>query len=244
MNRLKAAVLIAVMTSVAVGTGCAVRLGGPAPEEYDTVAAEFPGNTSVEDAATRLRELSAELALIATPNDSNWVRQLASTMQLTSTDPGRVGGLTLAFATPLKIVGDTTLRLEVQGGGRLEMHDALFEIDKNRHLDLMTVIFEPNTPARAGVTRLLNYIATDVGSTAVVALAIKAPNGAIADSIADITRAAWGDAWECTEAGKRNERAPAGEWRLFHFPAARVRCATANTLGSLKGYHARLVVGG
>ena len=167
---------------ILIVAGCAVRLGGSRPVEYETVAIQFDAGTSVTDAAARLRELNADVALIATREDTTWVRQLAQQMQLVSTRPGRAGDYTLAFLAT-KPVGDTTLTLNVEGGGSIRMHDALYNIDKVRKLDLMTVILQPGTSTRNGVRTLLSYIATDVSGDAAVALAIQAPSAAAGDSI-------------------------------------------------------------
>lgn len=232
----------AIVLGILFVAGCAVRLGGSKPMEYDTVAIQFDAGTSVNDAAARLRELGADLALIATREDTAWVRQLAQQMKLVSTRPGRAGDYTLAFLA-FKPVGDTTLTLNVDGGGSIRMHDALYNIDKVRKLDLMTVIFQPGTSTRNGVRTLLNYIATDVAGDAAVALAIQAPTQAVGDSVAELTRAAIADAWECTPGARSNGNAPAMAMRLFYFPAARMRCQTARVLDAAnRPMVARLIV--
>ena len=90
---------------------------------------------------------------------------------------------------------------------------------------------------------LLNYIATDVGGDAAVALAIQAPSQAVGDSIAELTRAAISDAWECTDGGKSSQNAPAMAMRLFYFPAARMRCQSARVVDAAnRPVVARLIV--
>ena len=66
---------------ILVVAACAVRMGGGKPVQYNTVAIEFPANTTPADAAARLRELNADLALVATHGDTAWVRQLATATQ-------------------------------------------------------------------------------------------------------------------------------------------------------------------
>ena len=214
-----------------VVAGCAVRLGGAKPVEYDTVAIQFSAGTSVADAATQLRELNADVALIATHGDTAWVRQLAQQTQLVSSRPGTAGDVTLAFLAT-QPVGDTTLTLKVEGGGGIRLHDALYNVDKVRRLDLMTAVFESGTSARDGVRTLLNYIATDVMGDAAVALAVQPTTPAAGDSIAELTRAAIADTWECTGAGKSSENAPPMALRLFYFPAARMQCLSARVVES------------
>jgi hypothetical protein len=170
------------------------------------------------------------VALIATHGDTAWVRQLATSMGKVSTRPGKASDLTLALLAPYKVVGDTTLTLTVEGGGAIRLHDALFNIDKNRTLDLMTAVIEPNTSVLNGVKALLNYIATDVGGTSAVALAVQAQNQAVGDSIATLTHAAIADTWECTKESKAGQAAPAMSMRLFYFPPARMKCITARVV--------------
>jgi hypothetical protein len=216
--------------------GCAVRLGGPGPVTYDTVAIQFEDGVSVTDAAARLTEWSTDLALVVTRQDTSWVRQLAQQLQLISTRPGKAGEYTVAFLG-LKPIGDTTLTLPVRGGGGVRLHDALFNVDKvkkptdpSRQLDLMLAVLEPGTNARLAVDTLLHYIASDVGGTAAVILGVQVPNQAVGDSIATLTRAYIADTWECTESGRSNQPAPALGIRLFYFPAVRVRCETARVI--------------
>jgi hypothetical protein len=209
-------------------TACSVSMGGPDPVEYDTAAVRFDAATSAAAAAAQLRELGVELALISTPNDAAWVRQVAQQAQLTPTEPGRIGDQTVAFLA-FKVEGDTTITLNVPSGGKVHLHDALYNIDKVRRLDLMTAVIESGTSAQAAVRTLLEYVATDVMSNAVVALAVHAPTPAVADSVAEHGRAFWADAWECTEQGRKGEKAPASTLRLFYFPAARIRCEQART---------------
>lgn len=237
MRRVSGLVLIVLLT------GCALRMGGPKPVRLETVAVRFEASVTATQAAAQLRALGADLALIVTPRDSVFVREVAQQLNLTPTRPGRINELTVAFLA-MKAVGDTTLTIPV-GTGRIQMHDALFNIDKTRVLDLMTVFVSPETPARDAARALLTYIATDVGATAVTALAIHTTSVAVGDSIAEFTRAAWGDAWECTEGGKSGARAPGLNLRLFYFPPARVRCEFAQqlTTGGATGTHARLLVG-
>jgi hypothetical protein len=209
---------------------------------YDTVAIQFESGTSVADAAARLSELGADLALVATREDTAWLRQLAEQTELVSTRPGRAGDYTLAFLA-FKPVGDTTLTLNVDGGGSIRLHDALYNIDKVRKLDLMTAVFQPGTNTRNGVRTLLNYIATDVMGDAAVALAVQAPTQAVGDSVAELTRAAISDAWECTADGKSSQNAPAMAMRLFYFPAARMRCLSARVVDAAnRPVVARLIV--
>ena len=217
-------------------SGCTVLLGGPKPIDYDTVALRFDNTVTPAQAAAQLRELGAEAALITTPRDSAWVRELATQVGLVSTRPGRVNNQTLAFLAS-KPEGDTTLVLKAASGGNIHMHDALYKLDKYRWLDLMTIIVEPGVPAREATRALLSYIATDVKADAVTAMAIHTPNAAVGDTIAELSRAVWADAAECDDA----PRATGSTMRLYYFPPARVTCESVRTING--GVAARLIVG-
>lgn len=213
--------------------GCAVRLGGRGPVVYDTVGVEFEAGASVDAAAARLREQGTDVALLVTGQDSGWVRQLAQQLQLTSTRPGKIGTHTAAFLGG-KPLGDTTLTINIRGGGALRIHDALYNVDNvkkptdpSRKLDLMLIAIDPGTNARMAVDTLLDYIASDVDGTAAVVLAVHAPVPAIGDSVVALTRAYMADAAEC--AGNARGSAPQPV-RMFFFPAVRIRCESARTL--------------
>lgn len=210
-------------------TACAVRLGGPGPVEYRTLAVDFDASTTPEQAAAMIREAEAGLVLLSTPRDSGWVSAVAQASGLTSTRPGHVDNTTFAFLA-WKPVGDTTHTIKVPSGGQIRLHDALYEIEKNRYIDLMTVAFDSGTGVRDGVRALLSYIATDVMSNVPVVLAVHAPNSTVSDSVAAVTRAAWADAAECTSKASDNSVTRDMNMRLFYFPAARIRCVEARTI--------------
>lgn len=210
-------------------TACAVRLGGSGPVEYRTLAVDFDASTTPEQAAAMIREANAKLVLMSTPRDSAWVHSVAQASGLTSTRPGNVENATYAFLA-WKPVGDTTHTIKVASGGQIQLHDALYEIEKNRYIDLMTVSFDPGTNVREGVRALLGYIATDVMSNVPVVLAVHAPNSAVSDSVAAVTRAAWADAAECTSKSSDSVATRNMNMRLFYFPAARIRCVEARTI--------------
>lgn len=214
---------------VAALTACAVRLGGSGPVEYRTLAVDFGPSTTPEEAAAMIRDANARLVLLSTPRDSAWISAVAQNSGLTSTRPGHVDDATFAFLA-WKPVGDTTHTIKVPSGGQIRLHDALYEIEKNRYIDLMTVAFESGTNVREGVRTLLGYIATDVMANVPVVLAVHAPNSSVSDSVAAVTRAAWADAAECTSKSSGDVSTRNMNMRLFYFPAARIRCVEARTI--------------
>ena len=233
----RAMILLAVAATL---TGCAVRLGGPSPEEYDVVAIFEPLNADAEAVAERVRGAGAEIVLLAAERqDSAWFAYVAYRAGLVLSGPGTTTGRGYAFMTSpgLEILGDTSLVLPVQGGGAVHMHDALYRIDEYRNIDLMLVRLE-GPDLRATVRTLLNYIATDVPADAPLLLALDGPTPAIADSAAAMIRATIGDASECRE----EEQAEQPAVRLLYGPSARVRCLSARNLPG-EGIVARLEVG-
>jgi hypothetical protein len=220
---------------------CAVRLGGPTPEEYSAVALIAGTAESPTDVAARLRTAEAELVLLGADRDSAWFAAVASEMGLTLSGPGRTGPRAMGFLTGLEILGDTSIVLAVREGGRIHMHDALYAVDKNRHIDLMMVRLEQTADLRAAVRTLFGYIATDVGASAALLLAIDADSPQQADSAAVLMRATLNNAVEC---GEGNE-APAAEpqVQLLYGPSARLSCRTARVIaGSPPAVSARVVV--
>lgn len=226
---------------VAAVTGCGMYYRDPSPVEYRAVAIEADANASAEQTAARIREADADLALLIAAHDSAWIGDVARRSELVSTRPGRLGGQTFAFLGA-KPVGDTTLTLNVQTGGELRLHDALYNIDKSRRLDLLTVSIDAGTNVRDAVTRLLEYVATDVYPNAAIILAVHTATPEQADTMAAATRAAMGDAWECTQAARQGATPSPANLRLFYFPAARIQCESAHVLDSPRGIAAQLIV--
>jgi hypothetical protein len=218
--RLRGSVAGVAMVAVVLA-GCAVRLGGPKEEAYTAVAARAGGEDAAATAA-RLRANAPQLVLLSAPRDSAWFAGVAQAMDLKLSGPGRTGPSGLAFLTTLEAIGDTSLILEVPGGGRIHMHDALYEVDKERHIDLMLVQIEGEASLREAVRTLLGYYATDVGGTSAVVLGLETATPQAADSVALLLRSAFGSVAGCGEG--RAGAAATGTLRLFYGPQARITC--------------------
>ncbi|MGH7504961.1 MAG: hypothetical protein ACRELX_04905, partial [Longimicrobiales bacterium] len=175
---------------------CAVRLGGPSPEEYQALALAASETTSAAEAAQQIQSVSADLVMISGQQDSAWFAEVASTAGLPLSGPGTTGPTAMAFLSRLELLGDTSIVLAA-GEGRMHMHDALYQIDEDRLLDLMMVSIQPDADLREAVRTLLSYIATDVGATAAVLLGVDAPTVEAGDSISVLMRAAFANAYEC-----------------------------------------------
>ena len=107
----RATILLAVAATL---TGCAVRLGGPSPEEYDVVTLFEPMDADAEAVAERVRGAGAEIVLLAAERqDSAWFAYVSYRAGLVLSGPGVTTGRGYAFMTSpsLEILGDTSLVL-------------------------------------------------------------------------------------------------------------------------------------
>ncbi len=243
MNPISRHALLCGALIVATAAGCAVRLGGPKPETYRTLAVAVDGGESPADVALRIRNAQADVVLLSSPGDSAWFEELARQTSLVLSGPGDAGTARLAFLGGTA-VGDTTIALPVDGGGRLVVHDALYRVDKYRYLDLMAARIEPGTNVRGAIRALLAYVATDVMHNAAVALAVEVPDAATGDSVAVLLRPAFTDTRACLESDRGGSADPAApRMRLFYGPGLRIRCESARILdGSSPMILGRLVV--
>ena len=226
-----------------VMAGCAVRLGGPKPEVYETVALKAPDGASAADVAATVKRAGGDIVLLVADRDSAWFSDVSAQTGIPIDGPGYTGGPGMAFFTHLKVIGDTTLTIPIEAGGKLHVHDALFEVAEGRDLDLMIVSFAEAASARDGVRTLLQYIATDVGGTSSVLIGLVSPSQAVSDSVSTMLRAAFRNALDC---GDTSIAPPAGGlgMSLLYGPEARISCESARVLpGSPNAIVARAVVG-
>lgn len=217
------------MTALAaLWTGaCALGMGGPSPVDKDAMMLRVSAGLTADQLAQALRGSGVQFAILTgATRDSAWYADAATRAGMTVTRPARIGAETFAFMGP-KAVGDTTLGLKVQGGGELRVHDALYKIDKHRYLDLMAVHVGQGVNLRESVRSLLSYVATDVMANAALLFVIETAHPAQADSIAVLTRAAFGDVWECTKDGRSGRVMPPAALRAFYGPASRMKCTNA-----------------
>lgn len=226
--------MIPVLALLLLGA-CSVRLGGPGPVEYRTVALSTGAEAEPSQVAAYIRQADANVVLLSAPADSAWFAEVARQSKLTLSGPGDAGGVALAFlaSTPL---GDTTVALPLESGGEIVLHDALYRVDKQRYLDLMALRLGAGQEVRAAVQALLRYVATDVMSDAAVVLAIDVPDAATGDALAEMLQPAFLDARRCipgAEPGRDGATGASGAgMRLFYGPEARLRCGSARQLGA------------
>lgn len=225
--------LLVAVSAVLLASGCSLRMGGPRPVDTDAAVIVTGANASAEQIAAQLTQRGVDYAIISAARDTTFFKDIAARAQLKSTRPGNLGTTTFAFIGP-QALGDTTMTLAVPGGGQVRIHDALYRIDKVRRLDLLAARIEPNTNLQQAIQRLLNYVATDVGATAALLLAIEPPTPALGDSVALLTRAAFSDVWECTSAGRGGASGNHLPIRVFVGPAVRMRCESAE-VGDIGG---------
>lgn len=230
---------IAVIALVLLG-GCAVRIGGPGPVEYRTVALSTGHGTAPDEVARWIRDANANVVLLSAAADSAWFDAVARQTRMTLSGPGRAGPSSLAFLAH-EALGDTTVALNLASGDEIVIHDALYRIDKHRYLDLIALRVDPGQEARDVVRTLLGYVATDVMSSAVTVLAVDVPTPEMGDSIATLLDPAFQDVNRCLSGGNNRPSQSAG-MRLFYGPQARIRCNTARLLGESGPVLAHLIV--
>jgi hypothetical protein len=224
---------------------CAVRLGGSGPEPYRVVAVPAGKDEAAATVAERIRAEEAQLVLVTAERDSAWFAELATAVGLELSGPGHTGPRSMAFLTGLKLLGDTSIVLVPESGGRIHMHDALYEISENRQLDLMLVDVDGVQNLRDGVRTLLMYIASDVGNNVPLVMGVSAPTTQVDDSVAVLLRAAFASARDCASAsddGDSNAISAVEGLQLLYGPPARMQCQSARAMAGDAGISARLVV--
>ena len=227
-----------VLGMAALVSGCALRLGGPAPENRRTVAMKLSAGQTADSAAARIRVLNADVVLLSVPADSAWLARAAYVAGYSLSGSTGSGGL--AFLTRVAALGDSTVTLAVEGADSLVVHDALYQVDENRYFDLLAFRMESGAPVQPTVRALLLYIATDVIGDAAVALMVDAPNAATADSVAALLTPAFSDARGCVDDDDAD--VPATSLRLFYGPQTLMECRSARIVDN-NLIDAQLVIG-
>lgn len=231
--------LLAALTLIAAA--CAMNVGGQRDIDLSAVALRAAPDAAPADVAGSLVAADADVALITGTMDSAWLAAVAQSTGLTVSGPAASGDLTMAFLAG-EPLGDTTVVLSHEHG-RLTIHDALYEVRKERYLDLMVLRLDDPAAARSAIGALLQYMATDVMNAAAVVMAVHVPSAAAGDSVARMLSPAYFDAIRC-EPGLAPPSDRAGI-RLFYGPEARAYCRSASvdaqTIGDVT--RARLTLG-
>ena len=229
---MKRSTALVVLSTVIVG-GCALGLGGSDPLERDVLALRVPAGMTAEQLGSRLQQGGYEFALLVATQDSGWLAAAAAQAGLQMTRPGHVGDAHYVFFGPAAL-GDTTHVIAVRSGGSVRLHDALFELDKQHHVDLILARFDSVADLREGVRSLLSYVAKDVSGNAALLLGIETPTQQFGDSVAVLIRAAYLDTRECAEQNAGTAAVPS-TIRLFYGPQLHVRCDNASVLNEAGG---------
>jgi hypothetical protein len=239
MNRIARVAALLLVTFAP--TACAGRIAGSGPQEHRVAALSADPGAAPSDVADLIAGANAGIVLLSADRDSAWFADVAAAAGLALSGPGHYGERGKAFFTNLEILGDTSLVLAVPGGGSVHMHDALYRVNGARRLDLMMVDFDA-PDLRAAVRALFSYIATDVGATVPVLLAIDGATPLVADSVAVLMRAHYSNELECP-----SSRIPADTQlsvRLLYGPSARLTCVSSGLLpGEPPGVAAGVVLG-
>jgi hypothetical protein len=147
---------------------------------------------------------------------------------MTLSGPGDLGGgMGVGFLGP-EALGDTTIELTYSGGA-FTVHDALYDVGKERFLDLLAFRVERPDDARPRIAALLEYVATDVMPSSAVLFAVAVPTAAVGDSVARMLSPGYYDALRC-ESGLAGSAARDG-LRFFYGPEARIYCRSAAVEG-------------
>jgi hypothetical protein len=232
--------LCALLVLSTVVAACAVRVGGGGPREYSALALQAAGGTAPEAVAREVAAAGADLVLLSADADSAWFASVAQAAGLELSGPGLTSGRGLAFLGNLELLGDSTLALDVAGGGSVHMHDALYKGDGGRYVNTMMVRFDA-PDLRQAVRTLLDYVSTDVMATAAVLLAVEADTPMRADSAANLMRVLFAPALECARDGS-GSMGPGGI-RLLVGPVARMTCREARFItGEPAGIHATVIL--
>lgn len=227
---------------IATAAACAVRLGGPSPLPVRVVAIHADQVDSPDAIAERIRAEGGEFVLVTADQDSTWFARLATASGLQLSGPGTTGPRGMAFLTGSEILGDTSIVLLVPSGGRIHMHDALFQIEEERNIDLMFIDVIGVENLQDGVRTLLSYIATDVGNNIPLIIGVTAQDVEVDDTVASMIRAAFSSARDCADDASAI-MAATERLHLLYGPPARLRCESAAPLPGDAGVTARLVVG-
>lgn len=237
---LKGALLRSALLASALLVSACATLGGPRDIEMPLVAVRAAPATTAAAMAGALDASGARAAFVAAGRDAVWFEEVAAASRLNLSGPAAMGDLRIAFLAP-EPVGDTTVQLAFNGG-TLVVQDALYEISKNRLLDMIAFRIEDPADARPAISALLQYVATDVGNAAALVMAVSVPNAAVGDSVARMLAPAYDDVLRCEPEAPRS----AGEHiRVFYGPAARMFCEGASVTESAVGnwLRAELVMG-
>lgn len=227
---------------LALFTACAVRMGGHKPEPYSVVAVHARDGEAAQDVAAQITAQGGQIAFVTADRDTAWFGEIATQTGLELSGPGRTGRNGLAFYTNLKILGDTSIVLLIPSGGRVHMHDALFEISEDRNIDLMFIDVDGVEDLRDATRTLLSYIATDVGNNIPLIIGVAAPSTQVDDSVALLIRAAFSNARDCAaDAGGEAWAGDVAGLHLLFGPPARMQCENARAVLEEGSISARLI---
>lgn len=220
---------------------CATSMGAPREIEMPTVALHADQEVASADVVAALQRAGARAVFLTADHDDAWFAEVASATGLHLTGPATLGPGRTAFLAP-EPLGDTIHALPYEGGS-ITLLDALFEIDKDRFLDLIAVRIQAGDDVRPIMTALLQYVATDVSNDAALVMAVTVPSEAVGDSVGRMLSPAYSDARRCGGAeavGTEGEHT-----RLFYGPVARMFCVDALARRTVVGewLQAELVMG-
>ncbi len=231
----------AALSLFAATAGCAGGLGGGSPLVYRAIALDLSAPEPADSVGAVVRQAAADLALVAAPADSAWFAAAARAANLHLSGPIAAANTRLAFLA-MKPTGDTTVTVKLASGRNLVLHDALYQPQKKRYVDLMLARADSGAAASEIARSLLTYAAGDVMQNAAVIMGLITRPAAVADSVAALIPAVYVDLRRCTGAGTAAAgagvaaantgvaAATSGAIRVFYGPETNIRCDDARLL--------------
>lgn len=231
------------LTLAGLLAGCASSVSGdPRPADLPVAALAAPADASPAVAGAIVSDAMVTLALVTGPADAAWFHELREAAGMEAmTRPGTLAPDMGAAFLGLEAVGDTTIELRY-GDTTFRVHDALYDLGRQRLVDLLSFRVDSASAARPLVISLTEYVATDVPPGAAVVLAVAVPSAAVGDSVARMLTPMYRGVAHC---GADAEVVAGAGVRLFYGPEVRMYCTDARAGASAAGdlVRADLVVG-
>jgi hypothetical protein len=224
--------------------GCASSPGSLAYEEGVRVLARNAGaQASPAAIAESVNAVGPDFVLLRAAADSAWFAELADRTGLAMSGPAIEQGLGFAYLAAIEPLGDTTIAIPVGAGEVVVLHDALYELGEDVFLDLISFRADLTSDPHALVQAFLEYVATDVMTTAPLVIGVEAADPALADSIAVLLRPSFTPPTACGTGGEASGSGRLGGFRVFVGTPAQIRCEeVSHPAGDANALLARLVL--
>jgi hypothetical protein len=180
---------------------------------------------SAEAVAEGINSAGADFVVLRAGADSAWYADVAESTSMELSGPGIDEGMGFGYLSLVAPVGDTTIAIPVGEDDAIVMHDALYDLGSGLFLDIIAFRADFTTDPQALVHAFLEYMATDVMTTAPLLLAVQAPEQALADTLEVLLRPSFVPPTRCAEGGAEDGVDNVGGLRLFVGTPAQIRCS-------------------